>query len=152
MEETNGAWRFAVSLKPGETRSITVRQDRITRQNVALLDGEQAVARVIGLQGLDPAARAALQRLVDLRAARAAKAAEVERMRAQGEEIERDQERIRRNLGAVPANDALHGRLLRQLEAQETRMEALRRSQEAARTAMEVGQRAFEVAVAGFAL
>ena len=152
VEETSGAWRFAVSLKPGEARSLTVRQDRITRQSVALLDGEQAVARVIGLQGLDPAARAALQRLVELRAARTAKAAEMERLRAQGEEIERDQERIRRNLGAVPANDALHGRLLRQLEAQETRMEALRRSQEAARAAVEAAQRAFEVAVAGFAL
>ena len=152
VEETAGAWRFAVSLKAGEARTLVVRQDRVTRQSVSLLEGEAPVARVFGLQGLDPAARAALQRLVELRAARAARAAEVARLGAQGEEIERDQERIRRNLGAVPANDALHGRLLRQLEAQETRMEALRRSQEGARAAVEAAQRAFEVAVAGFVL
>ena len=106
----------------------------------------------MGLQGLDPAARAALNRLVELRAARAARAAEVERLKAQGDEIERDQERIRRNLGAVPSNNALHGRLLQQLEAQETRMEGLRRSQEGARAAVEAAQRAVEVAVAGFTL
>ncbi len=151
-EETAAAWRFAVSLKAGEARGITVRQDRITRQSVSLLEGEAAVARVMGLQGLDPAARAALNRLVELRAARAARAAEVERLKAQGDEIERDQERIRRNLGAVPSNNALHGRLLQQLEAQETRMEGLRRSQEGARAAVEAAQRAFEVAVAGFTL
>ena len=115
-----------------------MRQDRITRQSVALLEGEAAVARLFGLQGL-----------VELRAARAA---EVERLRAQGEEIERDQERIRRNLGAVPSNNALHGRLLQQLEAAETRMEGVRKSQEGARAAVEAAQRALEVAVAGFTL
>jgi hypothetical protein len=147
-EETATAWRFEVALKAGERRTLAVRQDRILRQSVALMEGEQAVARVLGLQGLDPAARAALQRLVELRAARAARGAEVERLRAQATEIEADQERVRRNLGSVPTTDALHGRLLRQLEALETRMEALRRSQEQARGGVEQAQRELEAAIA----
>lgn len=151
-EETAAAWRFELSLKAGERRTLSVRQDRIVRQSVALLEGEQAIARVLGLQGLDPAARTALQRLVDLRAARAARDAEVEKLEAQTAEIETDQERVRRNLAAVPATDALHGRLLRQLEALETRMQALRRSQEQARTAAEQAQRELEAAIGRLAL
>lgn len=151
-EETAAAWRFEVAMKPGERRTLAVRQDRILRQAVGLLEGEQAVARVLGLQGLDPAARAALQRLVDLRAARAVKAAEVEKLKAQAAEIETDQERVRRNLGSVPTTDALHGRLLRQLEALETRMEALRRSQEQARAGVEQAQRELEGAIGRLAL
>ncbi|MCC6718973.1 MAG: DUF4139 domain-containing protein [Acetobacteraceae bacterium] len=151
-EETATAWRFAVTLKPGENRTLVVRQDRIQRQSVALMTGEQAVLRLMGMQGLDPAARAALQRLVDLRAALSAKSAEVTRLQAQGEEVERDQARTRSNLGAVPSGDALHTRLLRQLEAQETRIEALRRSQEQARAAVQQAQRELEAAVAKFSL
>ena len=119
---------------------------------MALLEGEQAIARVLGLQGLDPAARTALQRLVDLRAARAGRIAEVEKLKAQAAEIETDQERVRRNLGAVPGNDALHGRLLRQLEALETRMEALRKAQDPARGAVEQAQRELEAAISRLAL
>jgi len=58
----------------------------------------------------------------------------------------------RRNLGSVPATDALHGRLLRQLEALETRMEVLRRSQEQARGALEQAQRDLEAAIARLAI
>jgi chaperonin cofactor prefoldin len=76
----------------------------------------------------------------------------VENLEAQTAEIETDQERVRRNLAAVPATDALHGRLLRQLEALETRMQALRRSQEQARTAAEQAQRELEAAIGRLAL
>ena len=151
-EETAGARRFAVTLKPGEQRILVVRQDRIIRESVGLLEGEQAVARVIGMQGLDPAARAALQRLVDLRMALAAKADDVETLVGQAAEIEADQERVRRNLGAVPADDALHGRLLRQLEGLEARMDAVRRNQTQARAAVAQAQRDLEAAIARFTL
>ena len=151
-EETAAAWRFAVSLLPGQSRTLTVLQDRVTRQSIALLDGEAAIAQVIGLQGLDPAARAALQRLAELRAARAGKTAELERLAAESRQIDADQERIRRNLAAVPATDALHGRLLRQLEAQETRIDALRRAQDQARAAIAQAQKDLEAAIARFTL
>ena len=129
-----------------------MRQDRIVRQSVALLEGEPAIARVLGLQGLSPAARTALQRLVDLRATRAARDAELERLEEQATQIDADQERVRRNLAAVPANDALHGRLLRQLEALETRMEALRKAQDQARAGAEQAQKDLEAAIARLAL
>ncbi len=146
-EETASAWRFAVALAPNETRSLTVRMDRITRQQIALLQNEAAVAQLLGTQGLDPAARAALQRVADLRNAVATRQAALERLEKQFTDIERDQERIRRNLAAVPQNDALHGRLLRQLDAQETRAEDLRREIDAARAAVEQARREMETAI-----
>ena len=151
-EETATAWRFEVSLKAGERRTLSVRQDRILRQSVALLEGEPAIARVLGLQGLSPTARTALQRIVDLRAARAARDTELERLDEQASQIDSDQERVRRNLAAVPATDALHGRLLRQLEALETRMEALRKAQDQARAGAEQAQKDLEAAIARLAL
>ena len=146
-EETASAWRFAVALAPGETRSLTVRMDRITRQQIALLENDAAVARLLGTQGLDPAARAALQHLADLRMAVATRQAALERLEGQFADIESDQERIRRNLAAVPQNDALHGRLLRQLDALETRAEALRRGTDAARAEVEQVRREMAAAI-----
>ena len=151
-EATATAWRFAVSLAAGQSRTLTVQADRITRQQMALLRDDSVVVRLLGAQGLDPAARVALQRLADLRAARAARQAEVDRLTSQFGDIEKDQERIRRNLAAVPANDALHGRLVRQLDALETRVEALRRTVDQAKSAADQAQRDLENAVSRFTL
>lgn len=146
-EETATAWRFALTLAAGETRTLTVRMDRINRQAIALLQGEPALARITGLQGLDAKARDALQKLAELRTARATRQAETERLAEQFAELEADQDRVRKNLAAVPANDALHGRLLRQLEALESRMEAQRKAMDQARAATEQAQKDYEQAV-----
>jgi hypothetical protein len=145
-EETATAWRFALTVAAGESKTLTVRMDRINRQSIALLQGDPALARITGLQGLDPKAREALQKLVELRAAQAGRQAEMERIGQQFAELEADQERVRKNLGAVPPSDALHGRLLRQLEALETRMEAQRKAMDQARSAMEQARRDYEQA------
>jgi hypothetical protein len=144
VEETAGAWRFAVRLAPGETKAVTVRLDQIRRQAVGLLEGDATIARVMGLQGLDANARAALQRLVDLRVATSVREAALEAETRRFEELEADQERVRKNLAAVPPADALHGRLLRQLEALEGQMEQQRRRIDEARAAAEQARRELE--------
>jgi hypothetical protein len=151
-EETATAWRFAVSLKPGETRVLAVQSERVTRRQVALISDEATVLRLIGTPEVSPAVKAALQRLADLRAAKAARQAEVARLEAQYAGIERDQDRIRKNIAAVPANDALHGRLVRQLEALEGRVDALNQATEAAKAAVAQAQKSFEEAVSRFTL
>ncbi len=151
-EETGSAWRFAVALKPGEVARLAVQQERITRRQVALINDEATVLRLIGTPEVSASVKAALQRLADLRAAKAARQAEVERLEAQYAGIERDQERIRKNIAAVPSNDALRGRLVRQLEALENRVDGLNQQTEQARAAVEAAQKAFEEAVAKFTL
>jgi len=125
-EETASAWRFPATLAAGEQREVTVRLDRVTRQQVALTTDDRLITRLLGVQGLDDRARAALQRLVSLNSDVARRTAERERLKATRTEVEANEDRIRKNLGAVPANDALHGRLVRQLDAEEKRIGELR--------------------------
>jgi hypothetical protein len=107
--------------------------EEIAQRLTAAWDAAEARAETLR-KGVETAVALGMdRRLVDLRAAAATRAEEVERLEERMAEIEADQERVRRNLAAVPAIDALHGRLLRQLEALETRMEETQRNRDRAR-------------------
>ena len=121
VEETAGSWRFAADLKAGETRELVYAVDQHERQSIELLDDEDAVAAVLNLQGASPAARAALERIAALRREEAARTADRDRLVAQRDAVDANQARVRANLAAVQPTDALRGRLLRQLDADETR-------------------------------
>jgi hypothetical protein len=151
-EETATAWRLAVSLAAGETRSLVVHEDRIVREQTVLMQDDRVVASLLGTQSLAPAARAALQHLVDLRSVEAAQAAERDRLQAQRDAVEHDEDRIRQNLVAVPPNDALHDRLVRQLDADETRIAALAKSIEQANATVDQAHQALAAAAAGLRL
>jgi len=151
-EETATAWRYAITLKPGETRTLAVHADRITRQQFALLDDDSILVRLLATTELDAKAKAALKRLADLRAARGARQAELDKINAQFDGVEHDQERVRQNIAAVPANDALRGRLVRSLEALEGRIDTLHRAAEQAQAAVEKAQADLETAVRQFSL
>ena len=62
---------------------------------VTLINDDGTLLRLLGTPEVAAPVKAALQRLADLRAAGAARQAEVERLEAQYAGIERDQERIR---------------------------------------------------------
>ena len=151
-EETATAWRIPVSLAAGENRTLTVQADRIVRQQMSLLGDDQVVVRVLGMQGLDERAKTALQRLASLRADGVARSAERDRLKAQRTEAERNEERIRQNLSAVPANDAMHARLVRQLEAEEGRIATLATSIEQAEAAVAKANDALAAAVSALRL
>ena len=125
-EETATAWRVPVSLKPGEVHKLTAYIDRLDREDTALLNNDAAVVvTLLNEQTLTPAARTALQHLATLRQDAAAKRTAVDQLKAQQTAIEQDEDRIRKNLEAVAPNDALHARLTRALDADETKLEQL---------------------------
>ena len=125
-EETATAWRVPVSLKPGEVHKLTAYIDRLDREDTALLNNDAAVVvQLLNEQTLTPAARAALQHLATLRQDAATKRTAVDQLKAQQTAIEQDEDRIRKNLEAVAPNDALHARLTRALDADETKLEQL---------------------------
>jgi ATP-dependent Clp protease ATP-binding subunit ClpA len=126
IEETATAWRLPVVLKPGEVRKLTAYLDRLEREQTALLDNDaQVVVRLLNEQALTPPARTALQRVAALRQDEAAKRAILNQLKAQQAAILQDEDRIRQNLAAVAPNDALHARLTRALEADETKLDQL---------------------------
>ncbi|HEX4171287.1 MAG TPA: DUF4139 domain-containing protein [Acetobacteraceae bacterium] len=125
-QETATAWRVPVSLQPGEVRKLTAYLDRLERENTELLaDNAQVVVELLNQQTLSQAARAALLHLAALRQDEATKRAAVDQLKAQQASVLQDEDRIRRNLAAVTPNDALHARLTRALDADESKLEQL---------------------------
>jgi len=148
--ETATAWRLPVRLKAGEVRKLTAYLDRTLREDIALLEGDMqpVLVRVLASQELPPATRAALEGLAKLRQQEDTARAEIVRLNHEIQAVERDEDRIRRNLSAVRQSDALHIRLLRQLDADETRIGELRDQLEAANKAAEAARKALADAVA----
>ena len=120
-EETASAWRFATDLQPGEVKRLTMAIDHDDRQTIGILDDEDAVAAVLSLQGASDASRAALKRIAGLRAQEVTLVADRDALATQLQAVDADEQRVRSNLGAVGPGDAIRARLLRQLDAGETR-------------------------------
>jgi hypothetical protein len=152
-EETASAWRVPVSLKPGEVRKLTAYIDRLQSEDTTLLaDDAAVVVTLLNQQSLTPAARTALLQLASLRQDEADKRAALEQLKAQQTAIEQDEDRIRKNLEVVPANDALHARLTRALDADETRLDQLRTAIEQATAVADKAHQALADAAASLKL
>jgi hypothetical protein len=145
--EIAGAARLRARLAAGETRTITAYTETLQQQRIALLQDAPVFAQLIADQGIPAAARAGLRHLAELRAAEAARDADRERLKATLADVEHDEDRLRANIAAVPANDALHTRLIRQLDASETRIAALGKEIEQASAALTAAHAALEQAV-----
>ena len=149
IEQTATAWRIPVSLAPGEVRKLTAYIDRLEREQTMLLDDDaQVVVRLLNQQTLTPPVRAALQRLAALRQDKSAKRAILNQLKAQQAAILQDEERIRRNLAAVAPGDALHARLTRALEADETKLDQLNQAIEQTTAAADTARLALADAAA----
>ena len=150
--ETDAVWRVPVSLKAGEQRTIVAHVDRPLQQDFSLLQNTGILAQVLNEQALTPTARTALSHLADLRGTLAGHEAERDRLKAQTAEVEHDEDRLRRNIAAVPASDALHGKLVRALEADEDKLATLTAATAQAEAAATAARQALEQAVAALRL
>lgn len=148
-ESTAGAWRLAVTLKAGETQIVTVHIDQPLRYSTALLTGDDNTLQlIIGNDSLNAAGRTALRHVIDLRRDEARKRAEVEVLRKTLTDVQADESRIRSNLAAVSASDALRTRLMRALDADETKIEQLGNSIAEATAAADKAHRTLVDAIA----
>jgi len=80
------------------------------------------------------------------------KRASVEQLKAQQAAVLQDEDRLRRNLAAVAANDALHARLTRALDLDETKLEQLNQAIEQANAAVDKAHQALVEAVSSLTL
>jgi len=142
-EETATAWRVPVSVQAGETARLTVYLDRRATEDTELLANDaRVVVALLNEQALTQQARTALQHLIALREDAAAKQATADQLKAQQTLIQQDEDRLRRNIAVVAPNDALHGRLARSLDADETKLEQLNQAIEQATIAAGKAQQA----------
>jgi hypothetical protein len=145
--ETESVWRLPVGLRAGETRTVVAHVDRVTFEATSLMDDTGALAQVLDQQALGQLARSALRHVADLRAALSAREEERDHAKAQRDDIERDEDRIRRNLAAVPPTDALHGKLVRALDGDEDRIASVTAGIAQAESAAAQARAALEQAV-----
>jgi hypothetical protein len=148
-EQTATAFRIALSLAPGESRSVTAWLDQPVRQTVALVGGNDAVLQtIIGEDKLNAAGRAALGHVLELRRDKSRKQAEVAQQQKLLNDVQQDEDRIRKNLAAVTSADPLRARLTKALDADETRIEQLRKAIDDAQADADKAHRALADAVA----
>ena len=147
-EQTATSFRIALTLAAGESRTIAAWLDQPLRQAVALVDGDDAILQsIVGENSLNAASRAALGHVLDLRRDEARKRADVAQLQRTLNDVQQDEDRIRKNLSAVATGDFLHARLTKALDADETRIDQLRKSIEDAQAEVDKSHRALADAV-----
>ena len=142
-----GATRLRVRLTAGEVRTVVAFVETLQQQRLALLQDSPLLAQLVADQAIPAPARAALRHLAELRAAEAARTTERDRLKSELDEVGHEEERLRLNIAAVPANDALRTRLIRQLDSAETRIGELAKSLAQANATLAAAHAALEQGV-----
>jgi hypothetical protein len=126
-ERTGDRYRFEVNVPPGESQKLKVVLERPLSESVGLVDADVNMLQVYVGRGEVPekikaALREVLQRrhrVQDLRSQAAVNDAAIG-------DIEKDQDRIRKNMAALDKGATLYQRYVKQLDEQETRIQSLR--------------------------
>jgi hypothetical protein len=128
-ETTDNHWRFRFDLPAEKTTKFVVKQQQTLSQQYQLIDvTDDRLAFFLEQKYLDAAAAAALRQALELRRQLAGVEARIAALDAERDGIHAEQKRIRENLGALSdraGEKALRERLVRTLEKQEDRLEAI---------------------------
>jgi hypothetical protein len=150
VTEAEGRYRVPFDVKSGDGQTFAVTQELIQTRAVALANLDDANLAVYAKSGeIDPATRAALEKLAALRAAQAEAERAVEDAKAKAEAVEADQTRLKELIGAVAGGSDLAKRYLAKLDADETELEKRRAVMAAREKARDAARKAVEDFVAG---
>lgn len=128
-ERTREVYRFPLSVKPGETATLVVEEQRPLQESVILSDmGLDHMTAYLQAPVVSAKVKEALQQVSTLRM----KLAELQGQRAsleqQLKEIDQEQHRLRENMQRLDQRSELYGRYVKKLDMQETEVERLRKS------------------------
>jgi len=131
-------YRITQDVPPGTTAVVRVVLERSRTERVVLTGaGPAQLAALAGQDGFPAPLRAALARAAALRTELDRRTAVAVDVRARQAAIVADQDRLRRNLGAVPSGSVLQGKYLAALQKQEADLTALAAQGEAAQRAVD---------------
>jgi len=130
-------YRVSQAVPPGTTWTVPVVLERPVAERVALTDAPVTRLAALASEGqLSPALRAALTRAGALRTELDRRTGAVNDLNKRQAAIVGDQDRLRRNLAAVPSGSELQRRYLGMLQKQETDLAALATQTDAASRAL----------------
>ena len=129
-------YRITRDVPPGTTATVTVVLERPRTERIALTGaGTAQLVALAGQDGFPAPLRAALARAAALRTELDRRTAAAADVRVRQAAIVADQDRLRRNLGAVPSGSALQGQYLAALQKQEATLTDLAAKGETAQRA-----------------
>ncbi|TVR05645.1 MAG: hypothetical protein EA403_01980 [Spirochaetaceae bacterium] len=149
-QEYAGGYRFRVPLSAVETRELVVVEERSRSESVGLSSiAPDRVAFFLAQREISQSVRDALVRVRELQGEVTTAAASVRTVEQGISDIEREQQRIRANMGVLAQNSDLYRRYVADLTAQEDRLIELRRDLQAARAREQQARQALERFIAG---
>ena len=148
-ERTRDLYRFAVSVEPGKTASLHVKETLPVQESIQLMDsGIDLMAFYVRAKEVSPKVREALQHVVGLRTKLDDTRAQRTRLEQRVSEITVEHGRIRENMQRLPQNSDLYTRYVKKLDQQETDLEKLRKEIESSKNIEDEQRRELQTYVA----
>ncbi len=144
LETTETLWRFQVEIAAGKTEKLTINEEQVTSESLALLGTTgETVLGYLREGSFAPAVKEALTKAATMQQAIAETGRQTEGREEQLTAITEEQGRIRENLKTADKG-TYKDRLSRKLDDQETQIEKLQGEMNALRKRHELQQREFE--------
>jgi hypothetical protein len=126
IETTDRVYRFKETVKAGEKKAVTVKEEHVFSESVAILNSDFGALQFYAAAGEIPKkVRDALARAVELRSAMVDTERKIQQHNERIAQITAEQERIRNNMKTVDRNTEYSARLLTKLNDQESEIEKL---------------------------
>jgi hypothetical protein len=125
-ETAADVYRFPLKVAPGKTETLTVTEERVLNEQVALTNFNDEQIRIfINSPASSAKVKQALAEALKLREAMARTQREIQEQERQLKAITDDQVRLRANLKEMPSTAAAYKRYLDKFDQQESQIEAL---------------------------
>ena len=126
QETTDSLYRFEGKLEPHKASKLTVQEQHVDLQRIAILPLEiDPIVSFVNTGHMPPDVRDALTKAVQLKSALVNLQREAQAKQQRINEISQEQSRIRENMKAVNPGSAYSKRLLQELDDQETQIQDL---------------------------
>jgi len=126
METTDSLYRFRDSVPAGKTRTLTVKEEGVQGETIAILPADLGQLEFYSRSGEIPAGvREALIKTMGLKSALLDSQRQIQQRQKELSEISQEQKRIRDNMNTVTQSSQYYTRLLGKLNDQESRIEKL---------------------------
>jgi hypothetical protein len=126
-EKTRDLYRFSVKAEPGKPALLTVEEERVINQQVALTNlDDGAIAFYINAKVVSDKVKVALQEVVKRKRAIQDVLAKRQQTEQQIKVVDEEQARIRQNMAQLDRNSELYKKYVTKFTAQEDQVEKLR--------------------------
>ncbi len=126
-QETSSLYRFEIDMKPSETATLVVAQERTNSQRTSIVGYDMPLLLSFSRDGKASAAVVeAVKKAANLQSMLIGTADRIARLRYERDSINEDQNRVRQNMNAIDHDTDIYRRYLARFSEQESRLETLR--------------------------